>query len=101
DLASSTHVFLREEMLRGTFHPSYSGPHEVLQHGDKVFKILVKGKAMTVSIDRLKPAYILSTASPSLELTPDPEPRPTEGTKAQICTTRSGRQVRFTDFYRP
>lgn len=100
DLASSSHVFLREEMLRGAFHPSYSGPHEVLQHGDKVFKILVKGKAMTVSIDRLKPAYILSTAPPS-EPTFDLEPKPTEQTPTPIRTTRSGRHVRFPDYYRP
>ncbi|CAK1590640.1 unnamed protein product [Parnassius mnemosyne] len=68
DLANSSHVFLREDRLKSTFHPAYSGPHEVTERGDKVFKIIVKGKQIAVSIDRLKPAYMLNTDPPCARL---------------------------------
>ncbi|KAG6448445.1 hypothetical protein O3G_MSEX005483 [Manduca sexta] len=90
DLATCDHVFLREDASRGSLQPAYSGPHEVLSRGDKIFKILFKNKAVTVSIDRIKPAFILSDHND--ETSPD---IPKE------YVTRSGRRVKFTDFYRP
>ena len=57
---------------------------------DKVFKrILFKSREVTVSIDRLKPAYILAEKADPEEVTPP-------GNKKE-----SGRHVRFTDLYRP
>ncbi|CAH4034269.1 unnamed protein product [Pieris brassicae] len=44
DLATSSHVFLRDCTVGGALKPAYSGPHKVIQRGDKVFKILVHGK---------------------------------------------------------
>ncbi|XP_059061191.1 uncharacterized protein LOC131854085 [Achroia grisella] len=90
ELTTSDHVFLREDASRGSLQPAYSGPHRVLTRGDKVFKILHKNKEVTVSIDRLKPAFILREQ--------DEEPQP-EVHKDRI--TRSGRRVKFTNFYRP
>lgn len=107
ELATCSHVFLREDMLRGSLQPAYTGPHEVLKRGAKFFKIKLKGKQTTVSVDRLKPAYILiddsNLPSPS---PPDPEFRETTNIPvipdAPISrTTRSGRKVRFPDYYRP
>lgn len=60
DLANCSHVFLREEVLRGSLQPSYTGPYEVLKRDAKTFRIRVGIQDMTVSIDRLKPAYILA-----------------------------------------
>ncbi|KAF4527544.1 hypothetical protein B566_EDAN014940 [Ephemera danica] len=53
------HVFLRTDLSRASLEPPYTGPYEVLSRNDKTFKILVKNKTVVVSIDRLKPAYIL------------------------------------------
>ncbi|CAK1599624.1 unnamed protein product [Parnassius mnemosyne] len=99
DLATTEHVFLREDASRTSLQPAYSGPHKVLSRGDKVFKLLVKGKEMNVSIDRLKPAYILADGSrfspiqaASSENIKGSHPGP---------ITRSGRRVRFPDYYRP
>ena len=111
-----------------------TGPHKVLTREKKVFKIDVKGKSVTVSIDRLKPAYILHDShtshntSPHLSVThanthisthasTQPHTRTQTDTHAsthtdthkdtQLChspfrhTTRSGRHVRFPDYYRP
>lgn len=95
DLSSCSHVFLREDALRGSLQPAYTGPHEVIERSAKTFKIRVKGKVVTVSVDRLKPAYILS---PSNDTSPElPTSVPIQTNK----TTRSGRQVRFPDYYRP
>lgn len=90
ELESCDHVFLREDALRGALQPAYSGPYKVITRGNKVFKILVKNNEVTVSIDRLKPAFILSDQVEE----PSPAVPPS-------YTTRSGRRVKFTDFYRP
>lgn len=107
DLATCSHVFLREEVLRGSLQPAYTGPHEVLKRNPKHYKIKVKGKDLTVSIDRLKPAYFLSedyhTNEQHAKLEPqsDRKPHTISPDNQVIRTTRSGRKVRFPDFYRP
>lgn len=110
ELATADHVFLREDALRPPFQPAYTGPHKVLERGDKVFKLLVKGKPVTVTIDRLKPAFIfadmteenggntVNTFPPHRTESTVPTPTPVSVVPK---TTRSGRQVRFPDFYRP
>jgi hypothetical protein len=59
DLATASHVFLRTDMARTPLEPPYTGPYEVLSRNDKTFKILVNEKAVVISIDRLKPAFML------------------------------------------
>lgn len=103
DLSSCSHVFLREDALRGALQPAYTGPHEVIGRHAKIFKILVKSKVVSVSIDRLKPAYILADNTQLDNPTPKPLPT-TESSRAILPaerTTRSGRKVRFPDYYRP
>ncbi|CAH4027952.1 unnamed protein product [Pieris brassicae] len=118
DLATSSHVFLRDCIVGGALKPACSGPHKVIQRGDKVFKILVNGKQVTVSIDRIKPAFILCDPdnttnthhSPNLNThaitrhTPNAENRDilrADDDDDVVRTTRSGRRVRFPDYYRP
>lgn len=110
ELATAEQVFLREDALRAPFQPAYTGPHKVLERGDKVFRLLVKGKSVTVTIDRLKPAFVLTTMTKDdsqnkVDLPPPklPDSFPSIPTPTTVVpkTTRSGRQVRFPDFYRP
>lgn len=115
DLNSSSHVFLRDDSLRKALQPPYTGPYAVLERNDKTFKIQVKGKSVTVSIDRLKPAYILINTAPdpiptTLSPTSDSQPRSVPNplpavqnfpAQDNVRRTRSGRIVRFPDFYRP
>lgn len=109
DLATAEHVFLREDAPRAPFQPAYTGPHKILKRGDKVFKLLVKGKPVTVTLDRLKPAHLLSEDKNLLgdKCTTHPHtttlPAPDTATPPPLVpiTTRSGRRVRFPDFYRP
>lgn len=104
DLATSSHVYLREDALRGSLQPAYTGPHLVLERGDKTFKLLIKNKPVKVSIDRIKPAYILdeqpNTIGQRTVDSEDDEPE-REKIRERNMTTRSGRRVHFPDYYRP
>lgn len=100
NLSTSTHVFVRDDTLKGTFQPSYNGPFEVLKRGEKTYKILCKGKDVTVSIDRLKPAYTLSDNNTTINNFVQPEDTPPI-TIPVTRTTRSGRSIKFPNFYRP
>jgi len=46
-------------MSNGHKKHSLDAPWKVLRHGPKTYTIDWKGKAYTVSIDRLQPAYML------------------------------------------
>ncbi|XP_028038945.1 uncharacterized protein LOC114249531 isoform X4 [Bombyx mandarina] len=112
DLATASHIFLRDDTLGGSLKQAYSGPHEVLQRGDKVFRIILNGKNVAVSIDRIKPAYILHdsdtthTPSPTHTYTHTDSPDTTDpvvldADEGVIRRTRSGRRVKFPQYYRP
>ena len=68
DLHSSSHVFIRDDTVRKPLQPPYKGPYPVVRRTDKFFVVDQRGKHDTVSIDRLKPAY--------LEPQRDPTPQP-------------------------
>ncbi|XP_075724061.1 uncharacterized protein LOC142766103 [Rhipicephalus microplus] len=57
ELASFTHAFLRDDIVRWPFQPPYSGPYLVV-HREKTFTLRLNGNDVRVSIDRLKPTYI-------------------------------------------
>lgn len=101
DLATCSHVFLREDALRGSLQPAYTGPYEVLKRRDKFFTISVKNRSVTVSIDRLKPAYLLSTSTESESPHSSSFSDTSKLTTPLTSTTKSGRVVRFPDYYRP
>jgi hypothetical protein len=100
DLESCTHVFLRQDTMRRTLEPPYSVPYQVLSQIEKTLQLLVRRRPVTVSTDRVKPAYILNgtdlgsnfnsptattpAAAPSAT-PPQPFPR----------ITRSGRHINF------
>lgn len=104
DLNTTSHVFLRQGPARRPLEAPYIGPFKVLKRGEKTFDIEAKGKVITVTIDRLKPAYI--TKDDITKTTPKPNTSPTENPEnsekpENLRNTRSGRVVRFPDYYRP
>lgn len=111
DLATCTHVFLRDCTVGGSLKSAYTGPHKVIQRGDKTYKILMNNKEVTVSIDRVKPAFILrdpdnhlSHSHPTYSHTPNTHTDRHDLLNPQdnfVRTTKSGRTVRFPDYYRP
>ncbi|XP_064464880.1 uncharacterized protein LOC135376209 [Ornithodoros turicata] len=58
ELSSTPDVFLRTDRLRRALEPPYSGPYKVLRRSRKSFVIDDYGRPESVSIDRLKPAFI-------------------------------------------
>ncbi|GFR14488.1 retrovirus-related Pol polyprotein from transposon 412 [Trichonephila clavata] len=113
DLATCNHVFLRTDSLRKGLQPPYEGPYKVVDRTEKVFRIVRHGKEVSVSIDRLKPAYIPKESEDfpvevnlkeKVSLQPEEMPesgqeKPRESASRQETTTRSGRRVRFNPKY--
>ena len=56
-LSQVSHVFLRVDAVRRPLSRPYEGPFRVLKKGPKTFVLCRGGKAWTVSVDRLKPAW--------------------------------------------
>ncbi|GFV60054.1 uncharacterized protein K02A2.6 [Trichonephila clavipes] len=56
DMKSCSHVFLRIDRVKKALEPPYEGPYTVQKKYDKYFTILIKDKAVNISVDRLKPA---------------------------------------------
>ena len=83
--------------------PPYSGPYKVLGRTKKTLLIAMNGRQVTVSTDRVKPAYnmmetddssVTTWVPPEQTTQPAPEPSP-----PAMLTTRFGRHVRFLDRY--
>ena len=60
DLETSPCVFVRDDAFGGPLQPPYDGPYQVTQRGMKTITIRMKDKSVKVSVDRLKPAFIVS-----------------------------------------
>ncbi|XP_037507748.1 uncharacterized protein LOC119383579 [Rhipicephalus sanguineus] len=60
DLATCSRAFLRDDTVRAPFQPPYSGPYKVIRRDNRTFTLQISGRDVRVSIDRLKPSYILS-----------------------------------------
>jgi hypothetical protein len=60
DLTNCAHVFLRQNSTRRALEPPYSGPYQVLSRKDKTLKLLMRGKPIIVSANRVKPAHIFN-----------------------------------------
>lgn len=60
ELASSPYVFLRNDTVKSPLQPPYDGSCKVIQRRDKTFTIEISNKNTIVSIDRLKPAFVIT-----------------------------------------
>lgn len=58
-LATCTHVFIRCDMLRKSLVPPYDGPYRVVDRSEKYMQVKKGDKLVWVSIDRVKPAFLL------------------------------------------
>ncbi|GFW80496.1 integrase catalytic domain-containing protein [Trichonephila clavipes] len=102
DLKTCSHVFVRVEGLKPSLTVPYQGPFEGLSRTDKHFTIKINDRISTISIDRLKPAFLLndtdSTKKPfPVQKSSHPVVLP-PGLDQNVpipATTRSGRRVRF------
>ena len=65
-LMTATHVFVRTDAVKPPLTQPYTGPYKVHERKDKAFRVKVRNSLEWVSIDRLKPAYLLSDDQPDI-----------------------------------
>ncbi|UYV82410.1 hypothetical protein LAZ67_21001978, partial [Cordylochernes scorpioides] len=118
--AIRAHNSIKTDRVKKPLEPPYEGPFPVLERTDKYFTLKVKGKNVTTSIDRLRPAYLLadsdnitaehptaprpivSGALPSTSCQQNPDPPDVEkytefqgtGSAPDLPRTRSGRIIK-------
>ena len=67
DLAKASHVFIRVDASKPPLTPPYTGPYKVLERKPKAFRLQIRNSTDWVSIDRLKPAYLLADDVPEVK----------------------------------
>ncbi len=72
-LKSCSHVFVRVELQRKSLQPPYTGPHKVISRDEKTITVNLEGKTAKMSLDRVKPAFMLR--NPELIRIPDASPQ--------------------------
>lgn len=58
-LDAVSHVFVRIDAQRALLQPRYEGPYALLQRRDKDYKLKLDNRTAWISVDRLKPAFIM------------------------------------------
>ncbi|XP_076660583.1 uncharacterized protein LOC143363941 [Halictus rubicundus] len=93
EMLYATHVFVRHGGCKRALQPAYDGPFCVVERHPKHFNIRVKDRVVPVSLDRLKPAYLLRDDEQD---NTDPQPRsaPTAPVEPDRIT-RSGRRSKY------
>ena len=116
ELPTATHVLVRVDAHKSPLQAPYKGPFKVLERHVKYFKLDLGNREDTVSIDRLKPAFMdeplqdapvvrdgarsVQTREPTSEaVKPHPIVSDTEP-EANPVVTASGRLVKLPTRYR-
>ena len=94
DLSLCTHVFVRNDRVRRPLQAPYDGPYRVLERTDKFFTLDFGSRKDTVSLDRLKPAYLETSPEEPEHSSPHSLPTPPAPAEPPRIT-RSSRRVRF------
>ncbi|GFW58870.1 retrovirus-related Pol polyprotein from transposon 412 [Trichonephila clavipes] len=95
ELSHCTHVFLRHDALRKPLQLPYDGPFIVVKRSEKLITLQRQGKEICVSIDRVKPAFMLSDTIESNQPSVIPNTQEVHATQ----TTCSCHRVHFPQRY--
>ncbi|GBO25985.1 hypothetical protein AVEN_213061-1 [Araneus ventricosus] len=98
-LKSSSHIFLRVDRVQPPLRQPYTGPHKVLRRTDKTITVDINGRKTTVSLDRVKPAHLLSetvlSPPPVIKNLKSTDVHTSKNDEPPTYVTRSGRRVHF------
>ena len=99
DLVTCSHVLVRNDTVRKPLQPPYDGPFLVVKRTDKFFVVRLDRGDVTVSLDRLKPFFIVHSPTPTQPspsiVTESPPPPPDTSTPVSLAQSRPKRCVRF------
>ena len=62
-LNTYSHVFIKDDPIYPNFTPAYSCPFEVVTRNNHTFKVIKRGKIVSVSINNVKPGFVRITNS--------------------------------------
>ena len=82
-LNDCTHIFIKDDPIYPNLCPAYSGPYLVIDRNNDVFKVIKRGKLISIGINNVKPGFI-HNLTPEIESTgpaqssmlSPPQPRP-------------------------
>ncbi|KAF8791343.1 hypothetical protein HNY73_006228 [Argiope bruennichi] len=106
-LKTCSHVFLSIDSMKPPLCQPFTGSHKVLKQTQKNFTIELNGRTSTVSIDRVKPAYLIPTCEEKTRILhaeetvspanfrSDKQQSDDQTVPDKTVTTRSGRRVHF------
>ena len=103
-LSCACHVFVRHDAVKKPLQQPYDGPYRVLNRSDRFYTIDLNGRTDSVSIDRLKPAYVNFPTNGTRSLLSPTATSPSQSTQStapvaqkpkSTHTTQSGRHVHW------
>ena len=102
ELTTASHVFVRRDSIHKPLQHPYDDPFPILKCHHKYFTLDYNSKHQTVSVNRLKPAFMdHPITTPTLIIPTDAVPRDSKTVPASpqspVCTTQSGRRVHWPD----
>ena len=86
-LNDCTHIFIKDDPIHPNLRPAYSSPYLVIDRNNDVFKVIRRGKLISVDINNVEPGFTHNIYNLTLEIEsiPDtvqssmlspPQPRP-------------------------
>jgi hypothetical protein len=97
DLATTEYVFIRHNGPKNGIQMPCDGPYRVISRNKKTFVIDIKKKKVRVTIDRLKPAYIIVDDHSKEDVSREIQISTPNIITKKDQRIRSGRRVRFPD----
>ncbi|XP_064479987.1 uncharacterized protein LOC135393503 [Ornithodoros turicata] len=86
ELQTTKFVFLRHDAVRKPLQRPNDGPYEVIERGPATFKLKIGDRLDTVTLDRLKPAFVFTDSNPGL--LPPPSAAPSSPKRVRFRTQR-------------
>ncbi|KAJ8949282.1 hypothetical protein NQ318_022798, partial [Aromia moschata] len=74
DLTITPQVFVRNDAPRASLQEPYEGPFPVMQRGDKMFLVQIHGREKHISVDILKPVYLINDQVDPQDCDPEDDP---------------------------